>query len=273
MSTLTDFAVEEAIRISASKKAPELLARAAARRAPGLKLAAEALHRLLLTGDPTLIKAIPECVSAQVRGRGNIFPSAPTEQGAEACARIERWLRAAPYVLSSCRSVGAALAAAAPVAMIETQNTSATPCAELEVACLAALSSKAQEVRRHRVEKAREEKKAREEAEEAAARAAERWAERAAARLERRLLETAEAADDELCGAMRELGAYMELVEVCVQPRRRRCGEWRRRPSRRGREEREAKLAAARARRARTRAIDVCRARCRSDKLEHAEQR
>jgi len=116
------------------------------------------------------------------------------------------------------------------------------------------------------VQKAREEEKARKEAEKAA-------------RLARgHLCRAAVAADKELRQLLRleELGLWLvlgkhvdtELMEMCARPKgRRRCEESRRRHSLRGREDREAKAAVVRARRARARAVAICRSRCHSDKV------
>ena len=116
MQSLEDVAIGEATRILGVKRLTVKEAAAtAARRAPGLVVAARALRRLLLTEDAAVAKAIPASIREQVM---TVEPLALDDP---AVHRVRKWLIAAPYEMTRCRTPGAAMAAAAPVAMLSCQ--------------------------------------------------------------------------------------------------------------------------------------------------------
>jgi hypothetical protein len=133
--SLVDWAVAEALRLVTTRKGAEkeAAAIAAARRAPGLQAAACALKRLsLVTGDALLQAAIPQSVRDEVAAEK---PSVDEK----VVSRVDKWLRAAPYELTRAKSATAAIAAACPVALLQTQQIDAPRNEELEAACRTAL--------------------------------------------------------------------------------------------------------------------------------------
>jgi hypothetical protein len=123
-------------------------AEAAARRAPGLKAAAEALHQLCATSHPSA-GAIP----VEVRAEAERWAVASTD--AALCARVGAWLLKAPYELKKGRTPLAAIAAAAPVAAVSVQDPG-VPCdPDLKAVCegwvRAAQKRHRAEVRAHRL--------------------------------------------------------------------------------------------------------------------------
>ena len=140
--SVKDWAVAEALRLY-PKKAKEVAAAAAARRAPGLMAAAEALDRLAGRADDFLLEAIPQPVRDYLDAAG-----APMEEGEVGSVddatidRVEKWLRRSPYELKKVSSPLAAIAAAAPVALFQVQNTDEASDPDLVKACLEALENK-----------------------------------------------------------------------------------------------------------------------------------
>ena len=140
--SVKDWAVAEALRLY-PKKAKEVAAAAAARRAPGLMAAAEALDRLAGRADDFLLEAIPQPVRDYLDAAG-----APMEEGEVGSVddatidRVEKWLRRSPYELKKVSSPLAAIAAAAPVALFQVQNTAEASDPDLVKACLEALENK-----------------------------------------------------------------------------------------------------------------------------------
>ena len=145
---LEEWAVAEAVRLVESKYSIDMgvAAQAAARRAPGLLAAALALRQLtLIEGDAFLAKAIPPHVREAVAGVEGSTDNNTVD-------RVHKWLRSAPYELSKCACAIAAIAAAAPVALVQTQSKDAPRDTKLEEACLDAL--KTLNVRHRRTRKA-----------------------------------------------------------------------------------------------------------------------
>lgn len=133
--TLTDWAVKEALRMfgAGHGKTAAAIAVTAARRAPGLAAAAEALRTLSYRGGPTS-KAISASLASYIHRH------APISTDDKTIDRVKKWLIEHPYELVRCRCPLAALAAAAPIAMISTQMTSTPRNVELEQAVKAALA-------------------------------------------------------------------------------------------------------------------------------------
>ena len=142
MTSLSEWAVAEALRLAQKKPLDKAAAAtAAARRAPGIKAAANVLKRLSLVDDDFLRKAIPPAIRAEVAHAEPSTDDAMTE-------RVHRWLKSAPYELSRCNTAVAGLAAAAPVAVVKTQMIEEPVDEALEKAALAAIE---QHIRRTRV--------------------------------------------------------------------------------------------------------------------------
>ena len=121
--TLREYATAEATRLMARAKATDGQAcreciQTAARRAPGIKAGAEALHQLTITGSDEIKSTIPSDVKAFV------VESAVASTDANIVERIGAWLKAAPWELQvqRCNAALAALAAVAPVADVRTQD-------------------------------------------------------------------------------------------------------------------------------------------------------
>ena len=119
--TLREYATAEATRLMARAKATDDQAcreciQTAARRAPGIKAGAEALHQLTITGSDEIKSTIPFDVKAFV------VESAVASTDANIVERIGAWLKAAPWELQRCNAALAALAAVAPVADVRTQD-------------------------------------------------------------------------------------------------------------------------------------------------------
>jgi len=130
MRSLQDWAIAEATRLGERMRLADaqVTAETAARRAPGLKAAAEALNQLCATSHPSA-GAIP----AEVRAEAKKWAAASTD--AALCARVGTWLLHAPYELTKGRTPLAAIAAAAPVAAVSVQDPR-VPCdPDLKAAC------------------------------------------------------------------------------------------------------------------------------------------
>lgn len=113
--SLEEWAVAEAKRIMTARQTEQAVAaKAAARRAPGLMAAARALRRLSDVDE--LTKAIPLNVRNEVAGED------PTLADDEAVTKVHQWLNRSPFELTRCKLALAAIAAAAPIARIETQK-------------------------------------------------------------------------------------------------------------------------------------------------------
>ena len=129
--SLEDWAVAEAARLFSRKKhtlSMDAAAQAAARRAPGMKAAAEAFFAILHddTGADLLI---PAKVAAEVRAT-----AAPSSNHI-VIERVKCWLTANEHALKSCTSGLAAIAASAPVALIASQQLDAERDLNLEKLC------------------------------------------------------------------------------------------------------------------------------------------
>ena len=107
------------------------------------EFAAEALDRLAGRADDFLLEAIPQPVRDYLDAAG-----APMEEGEVGSVddatidRVEKWLRRSPYELKKVSSPLAAIAAAAPVALFQVQNTDEASDPDLVKACLEALENK-----------------------------------------------------------------------------------------------------------------------------------
>ena len=136
--SLDEWAELEAIRVMAKKKDKEAAARVGARRAPGMMAAARALRYLADVGDDTaLAKSIPLSVRYEIAAE-------QAEKADEAAViRIRKWLATAPYELTRCSSALAAIAAAAPVALLQTQQLGCPADPALEKKTLASLQQSA----------------------------------------------------------------------------------------------------------------------------------
>ncbi len=143
----TDWAKIEALRLRAKARAwqmsDEEIARTAARRAPGLKLAAESLHAITKRGNTAVSAMVPDDVKELVQS------SAAASTDEQLIARMSKWLSASPHELKRCHKAAAALAAAAPVALVSTQHTSAPRDQDLEEACKQALAAAPREAALH----------------------------------------------------------------------------------------------------------------------------
>ena len=119
--TVREWAVEEAIRVVT--KSPRTsnadAARAAARRAAGLKAAAEAIGQLCRADDTAHL--IPESIRLYLQSRISNEADGITDQNHIIRKRIRNWLLANPCELTRCKTPLAAIAAAAPVAIIDAQ--------------------------------------------------------------------------------------------------------------------------------------------------------
>lgn len=130
---LAAWAAGEAERVFRSRKiTADEAAIAAARRAPGLKAAAEALHAILISGDSVSIPAELATLVEQ-----SAVPSTDTEL----VAKCKKWLHEFPHELKRCRSAAAALAAMAPIALISVQLPTTERDPELEAQCKARLAN------------------------------------------------------------------------------------------------------------------------------------
>jgi hypothetical protein len=90
---------------------------AAARRAPGIRAAAEAIHALLLLGDADISSTIPVEVAEAAKAQ------ACASSDVDRVARVRNWLKRSPYELKKAKTALAAFAVAAPVAHLASQDT------------------------------------------------------------------------------------------------------------------------------------------------------
>ena len=119
--TLREYASSEAARLIEKTRSTDAricqdAVQAAARRAPGIKAAAEALHQLTIAGSDDIKRSIPVDVKAFV------VANAEASSNTNLVERIGTWLKASPWELTRCSSAAAALAAVAPVADVRTQD-------------------------------------------------------------------------------------------------------------------------------------------------------
>merc|ERR1719198_1386467 len=139
-NSVLDYAIAEARRIfvpiralpntvmaEAAEHAVDHAAITAARRAPGIKAAAEALHALLLQKDESF--NIPSDVAKEV--------SSTTTPSTDVAlvARVAKWLEASPHELKRCKNAAAALVVTAPIALFETQLKTTAPDPKLVEQC------------------------------------------------------------------------------------------------------------------------------------------
>ena len=114
LKSVDDWAIGEAMRLR-HRMSVDKAAQVAARRAPGLLLAAQALHRLTLLNSND--KTIPTFVRLEVQRS-----CVPLEPNDATVTKLLKWLAAAPYELTRCSTAASAIAAAAPVALVKTQD-------------------------------------------------------------------------------------------------------------------------------------------------------
>lgn len=135
---LEDWAVEEAVRLTSRNKGRQSVtgaARAAARRAEGMKAAAEALRALVADkAAPPVQRLIPSVVAAEVT------TTAICASDRDLIDRVTQWLMENPHVLKPCRSGLAGVAAVAPIAKFASQLPEHRDTA-LETVCELALAN------------------------------------------------------------------------------------------------------------------------------------
>lgn len=134
--TTIEWAVEEVCRLAKrpSRHTDAALATQAARRAPAMKAAAEAIHSVALAARPAA-KSIPAAVVKAV------CASTTPSGDASLIARVECWLLASPVELRKARTALAALAAAAAVVNPSLHRLCEVD-ADLEAACVAAIAAR-----------------------------------------------------------------------------------------------------------------------------------
>lgn len=137
VTTVVEYGTAEALRLVSSRRVDDAAAaQAAARRAPGIKAAAEALCRIVGESEELALRSLPSSLRAEVTACAAPSESEPL------VGRMVSWLRSNPHALLSCKTPGAALAAAAPIAMYSVQcPTTAPRNLELEAACKAVIAS------------------------------------------------------------------------------------------------------------------------------------
>lgn len=134
-SQLLYYATAEAQRVLKPKTKMLDAAQAAARRAPGIMLAAEvlsAMEKAHSTTHPLIPEPVKELIASTTTAPSN---------DKDLIERVEKWLTASPHELKRCKTAMSALAVVAPVVKFSTQLRTTPLDAVLVDSCLSALKA------------------------------------------------------------------------------------------------------------------------------------